>query len=211
MSATTVAVNLVPKVLRMQEARRRRTARWTLTALIAALLAGGTTLVTLDRQASAAELRAQQRSLQVSLTAVRGRLSDATETCRRLKSEIQRADALRSKRCWSGMLALLSRAMPAETWLTSISTEPPLPSGAGPVRALLPSGATQPTTAQPITLSAPTSLILRGYALDHDALYAFISALKQSRVFSKVELVGKAGAEPMLKTTAVRFELSCTW
>jgi Tfp pilus assembly protein PilN len=218
MSAYPVGINLIPAPLRLHEARRRRTTRWGLTVLIAATLSALAIGATLNRQATAAELRAQQRALEANLHATRTRLSEATETCHRLNAEMQRADALRSKRCWSGLMGLFARCLPGEIWLTSLATEPPLPvqgsgfrvqgSPASPlVGGALPGG----QAAEPVTLSAPTSLNLRGYALDHDALYAFISALKQSGAFSRVELLGKAGAEPIMRGTAVRFELTCGW
>ncbi len=203
-----VYVNLVPAALRMHAARRRRLTRWTLAVASSAALAAVAVGFSLHKQAQAAALRNEQRGLSAQLSETRAKLTAAADEGRRLKAEVQRADALRAKRCWSGMTGLVAACMPQEVWLTSMATDPHMPSAGAPVPLRL--AAANSNSSEPVTMSAPTLMQLHGYALDHERLYEFMAALKQTGVFRSVELL-KAGAEPLRQATAIRFQLTCGW
>ena len=201
-----ISVNLLPEEIARQQTAFRRLRVWLVLVLCAA--AGGATSATwaLTRQAQAAALEAGNTEIRESRSGLQSELIAAAQQTRELQRRIDRSNALRNKRLWSSLIGFIGGCMPDEIWLTSMNTD--VPSAAA--RKQDSPGSPPNPKKQSVRLAAPTRLMMRGYALDHKHVYAFMSRLKQTDVFQSVELL-KSGREPVLAGQAVRFELQCKW
>ena len=204
-----VEVNLIPEVVRLTRARRRHITRWVIsTVATGAVLAIAFGLDWLDR-AEAGQLREESERLQVDLDRSRTVLRAITAQVEQLRLQSERARALQTKRAWSGLIALIGDCMPEGCWLTAIATDPARPAG-GPVRARSPDP--RPDTAKEgaVIIDAPRKLEIVGYAPQAVQPYDFVSALKDTRVFSNT-LLKRSQREPILDGSYYRFELVCEW
>lgn len=211
-----IGVNLIPSAVLRARQRSRRIRRWIVAAVVAAALSAMPVLAELRQHARHAELLQRKEADTAKLADARANLQTVGTSLRQLRDSIERANMLRTRRCWAGLLTRIVQCMPEEVWLTSLATEVPKDSGASLRRQI---GKKQPAAAanaqeiEPrnvVTLAGARSLTLEGFAVDHEQLYEFMTRLKQSDTFPRVELV-KAGKEPVLRSQGVRFELTCTW
>jgi len=216
-------VNLIPSRLLIQHAAKRRIRHW----VAACLLLSGITLVPMavegQQQARIHRLKLKVIDIEGRLSAVRGQVGATAQAVLDADAELARAQALMTKRSWSGLLWLVSSCVPDAVWLTSITAPGPQGSqGRRAVGASRTSGRGRGKTVtltkdaagvagpQRIVLAAPTELHVQGFALDHESLYDLMSQLKESDAFSSVMLV-RAGMEPVFQGSAVRFVLTCKW
>ena len=214
-----ISVNLIPSEVLIRHAVKRRTWRWAVACVLLAGAALVPVVIEARQQAQVERLKLKLMDTEGQVSGLRGQLSATAQTVLDLDAELARAHALRTKRSWSGLLALLSACLPQEVWLTSVATDPPQPkaSGAPSPRSRVKTGDpgagaqdSGPATRTVVVLEAPTKLRLDGFALNHERLYDLMSGLKESGSFSVVKLVS-AGVEPVLQGRAVRFVLSCEW
>jgi len=206
-----VGINLIPEPVQLAQLRRWRLKRWA-TAILVSLMALALPLG-LDwmQQAEAARLRTEDESLRAQLTAIRSQLRSTSAGADEALLQLGRADALRSKRCWSGMLAMIGRRMPAGCWLTSISTDPAAPEGAAaPQRRAASRPATPKAPPEAVVIDAPRKLSLSGYATTASDPHTFVARLKEMGIFTNVELQ-RVATEPVLNDSYFRFELYCEW
>jgi len=201
-----VSVNLLPKQIVNARRRNRRVRVWATVLITVSALAAVPLAVDVSKAAGAASMESRLLPVQEQLKEARAELLKASTECTGLAGQIARADALRGKRAWSGLLALISAKAPDAIWLTAMTTRTAQAQPASPA----PAGAAPAGAPEVVTLRGPGGIHLEGYALDHEWLYGFMSALKESQVFRQVELTS-AGKEPMLDGTAVRFVLECYW
>lgn len=204
-------VNFIPEALLRARERRRRARWWT------SLGAGALGLLMIPvaaeswRQAQAADLRGESRRLTAELSGLREEVKSLSIESEEVFLQIERAKALRSKRAWSAMLNLIAQAMPANSWLTSVETDPPVPPPNAPtVAEKLPKDATSPTGPQTITIEAPRRLRITGYAVDSAEPLSFVTELNRSGIFQRVSLE-KSLREPVEHDSFFRFELVCEW
>lgn len=212
-----IRVNLMPRTLALAQARHRRVRRWSVSVALAVIALA----VTLGRdwfhEARADELGVQAERLIADLAATRAELRAVTAEADQVLTQIHRADALRSKRAWSNILGMLGSCLPPTCWLTSISTDPPRPTGT-PLNVAAPQGTASAGTApgvapdrKPvITIESPRKLRVAGYATDAAEPYAFVTSLKERAVFQEVTLV-RSQREPVLDASYHRFEVLCEW
>lgn len=202
-----VSVNLLPVGIQAAKRRNRRVRLWLSAGIAVGVVAAVPLALDISKTATAASLAARLAPLEQRLEEVRGSLKTVAIEREVLTGQIARADALRGKRSWSALLTLLATRSPDSVWLTALRT-PTL----GPQQTSATSAAATAKNAQPqsVTLGGPSGIHLEGYALDHEALYGFMSALKDTKVFQRVELTS-AGKEPVLTGMAVRFVLECYW
>jgi len=206
-----IGVNLIPTPILAARAAKRHLKGWCL--VIAAALAANAVPLVADvlSAARAAELRHERDGLSQEVTKARQEADATTAEAGELLARLERAKALRSKRAWSAMFALIGACLPDEAWLTSIATDPPAPSGAGQARRSLgkrpQDGGKAPDT---ITIDAPRKLKIVGYVRDHALLYTFMSSLKGTGIFTAVELI-RSGEQRVGDDIAVGFELTCEW
>jgi Tfp pilus assembly protein PilN len=199
-------INLIPPDVLQSCRRRRRTRLWVALTIVAAAAAALPMLWQLRQHARLAELLRIKQSKTAETVAAREALADTVRELSKLTDRVEQADALRTKRPWAELLSLTSRCLPEEVWLTSIDTEKP--SGSAKRRtAPAPDGEDQPTV---VVMEGARRMALAGYAVGHEQLYEFMSRLKASAVFDRVDLL-KADKEQVLWSEAVRFELVCIW
>ena len=208
-----ISINLIPEETCRAQSRRTRLRAWAL-ALVLALGALGIPLgMDWFQQARVETLHAERQRLQGELEQLRAEQRSVNDQAVRVQSQLERARALRSKREWSALFSLVAENLPAEAWLTAISTDPPVPAR-GRTRAGKGESETETETSaaatQVITIEAPRKLRLTGYAAEYGRLYEFIGGLKQSGAFEEVVQV-RAGIQPVLADSAVAFEVLCTW
>ncbi len=182
------SVNLIPESVLVAQTQRRHAKSWTLLVLAAAGLSAVPLMLDWSRRAHAAELRDESDRLRQELGSTRLQLRTTSAEATRVFLEVERANALRSKRAWSGMFALIASCMPADCWLASVATDPDAPAGGaspGPVVA-------QPKSTdgkrEIVTIEAPRKLKIIGYAENDTQPLAFVTHLKESRVFRSVLL-----------------------
>ncbi|MCK4659278.1 MAG: PilN domain-containing protein [Phycisphaerae bacterium] len=214
-----IGVNLIPAELLIARAVRRRIRVW----LVVSVVLVGVVLVPIvvegHRQGQVQRLRLKIAGMETRLHGVRGKVANVAQTVLDTDLELARSEALRTKRCWSGLLGLVADCMPQEVWLTSIATDPPQPGSsshelprAARRRSARETGKQQDISkpAEVVILQAPTKIRLEGFALDHGAMMDLITRLKASRAFTAVEQV-TSGREPVLQGDAVRFVVTCQW
>jgi len=202
-------MNLIPADIRLSLVRQRHLRRWSL-----ALSAAGIALMvvlTIDwvDRANAGELRVQSGRIQSDQQAVRKELESVRAEANQVLLQIERAKALRAKRAWSGMFALIGSSMPDDCWLTSVATDPDRPrvvaSNAPSAKAK-----SENESRGPVTIDAPRKLRIAGYAHDAAEPHAFVANLKETGVFLAVTLESSK-VEPVLDGSYTRFELVCEW
>jgi Tfp pilus assembly protein PilN len=202
-----VSVNLLPASISSKRRIKRRMRGWATVIVSVCALAAVPLAVDVSKTAGAASMEARLTPVQDRLTRARAELKSLAIECDDLAGEINRADALRGKRSWAGLLTLISAKAPDAVWLTSLSTRS-VPQQPRAVSSA-PSGVAAKAP-ESVALQGPNGIHLEGFALDHEGLYEFMSALKEARVFQRVELTS-AGKEPVQNGAAVRFVLECYW
>lgn len=208
-----IRINLIAESELLARQRARRFRRWTVVVIVAAVTAAFPVGVELSHQQKLLALQAERRDVAEKITSTTTALNAAILEVAQLKSHIARADALRSKRSWSRLLALISRAVPDDMWLISLATDPPAPRSGHRSRSAKKSAASksaESTEPKVVIIEAPRALVLEGYTLQHHALYEFMSRLKGTKVFNDVELT-TATEEPVFASKAIRFKLLCRW
>jgi Tfp pilus assembly protein PilN len=204
------SVNLMPPQAWARRCLRRRIRAWSAALVVALLFAKVALGLYATSAAKAAAVMSDAAPLTSEFERVRAQLAETAQACTALAKQIERADALRTKRDWAGLFAMVSERTPPTVWLTGLK------SAGGDGRGSHRHTAAAPSTdaageAEPLLLlEGPDQLRIEGYALELESLYDFMGALKSAKVFESVEL-SAAGREPMLRATAVRFIIVCDW
>jgi Tfp pilus assembly protein PilN len=209
-----VTVNLIPESVQAAQARSRHFKRWAaclaVTAVVAVVPVGAHWM----QHVRVDELRAQSDKLQTDLAAARVELKTVTAAANDSFLRIERAKALRTKRAWSDMLALIGSCLPKDCWLTSIATDPDVPPAAPVARKTPPPSATPGTPAPEkpavVIIDAPRKLRMTGEATDATQPLFFVTRLKESQVFREVTLE-RSLREKTEDESNFRFELICEW
>ncbi len=205
-----IGVNLIDDAVLLARRRGRRVRQWA--AILAVAIAFGAVPIGVEiaNEHKVETLLSRRRGIEAAIESARTDLQNLRVETRTLETQVSRAEALRAKRSWRRLLVHLSREMPEEMWLLSVSTDPafPAPRAARRPPKPPPDGANADT--QVVTLDAPRALVLDGYSLDQRKLYEFMAKLKQRRFFSEVTLTN-AIEEPVFASSAVRFRVLCRW
>ncbi len=205
-----ITVNLIPKRVQVAQVRRRHIRGWTLINLVAGVSVAVPVCLDRVQKAKAQELQSQRTLLTGELTAMRQQLTVVERQAEDASLQIQRADALRSKRAWSGMLALIGSVMPPQCWLTRVATDPDAPRRGPSRRAPAVKHAPVGKASLQVVIEAPRKLQLVGRAIDASDPLAFVTNLKATGVFHRVSLEG-ASREPGGRDSHFRFEIVCEW
>ncbi len=206
-----IGVNLIPQAVLAARNRRRRIRQWLVVTAVVAGVSVVPVVLELRQQARLATLLERKEQDEIRLRAARTEQAELTRSLAYLNERIERADTLRAKRPWAALLSLIVQQMPEEVWLTSLKTGTTNAAPAGRAAGFGPRGAAVgPGQQAVVVMDGPRRIDLQGCAVEHEHLYDFMTRLKQSGAFTSVELV-KAGREPVLRSRAVRFELSCSW
>lgn len=212
------SINLIPLAVRQAQARREHLIRWTVAGLVSAALAAIPYSVTLARQTQAAEARRQLEALEDEASTIRSQLRLETARTEEALSELERSKALRAKRSWSAMVALIAASLPQDAWLLSVATDPEAPSAAPPrptAEAPKPLAGTAPKRVpETVVIEAPQKMRLVGNAGSDTAPLILVGRLMESKVFSHVALEKTTRAPaPSGNTEEVvyQFEIVCEW
>ena len=209
-----IGVNLIDAGVLAARCRKRHLAGWGLALLATGVLAAFPVGIELSRHQKVQALNDRKITLATSIETTRGELNQIAIEILSLESQTARADALRAKRSWSRMLTMFSQTMPEEVWLVSIATNPVAPTRGNkdmrPPPIKNQNNGEKPQTLRVVTMDAPRALTFEGYAVAHRDLYEFMSTLKQTDLFSDVDLT-KAVEEPVYNAHAVRFKIECKW
>ena len=207
-----IAVNLIPETVAHARRRRRRCRAWSLALLLAAGVCAVPVSVELSRHRRVQSLRDERQRVQADMEKTRDDLNRIGLEIQSLQAQKARADALRTKRPWTALFALLSRSLPDEMWLMSAATDPAAPPRGHHDRTAQTDQPEHGDHDEPevVILEAPRRLVLDGYAIDYLSLLRFMSDLNRAEVFQTVSLT-RAVDEPAFNATAVRFKIFCEW
>ena len=206
-----ISINLIPRDVRRRQTQRRRLWRWASLAMVGLLLLGASAGFDFARRGTVDQLRATDESLQVKVTRARADLQTITAELMSARNNLEHATALRTKRAWSGMIALIARTMPENCWLTSIATDPDKPT-AGRRNSRKKPAKKKPAGKEQevVVIDAPRRLKITGYAREASEPNEFVDRLNHSGAFRLVELE-RSQREPILDGSYYRFQLYCEW
>ena len=122
-----IGVNLIDAGVLAARRRKRHLVGWGLALLTTGVVAAFPVGIELSRHQKVQALNDRKMMLAGSIDTTRGELNRIAIEILSLESQTARADALRTKRSWSHMLAMFSQTMPEELWLVSIATNPVAP------------------------------------------------------------------------------------
>ncbi len=207
-----IAINLIPEQVVLAKRRRRRLRAWGCILLLSAAVCALPVSVEAARNRRVRSLRAERTHLLAGIEESRAELNRVRLDVQDLEAEAARADALRTKRPWATLFALLSENLPEEMWLMSVATDPATPPRGDVDRTAEPNqtGPDRDAEAEVVMLEAPRKLTLDGYAVDYLSLLSFMTDLNNCKAFHTVSLT-RAVDEPAFDATAVRFKIRCEW
>lgn len=204
-----ISVNLIPQHVQVSQARRRRIQRWSGACLVAVGLLVIPLGLDWSTRAKAESLKLRYELAVEAYQTLRTELRESAGVVERARTQIERAEALGSKRAWSSMLMLITEALPDRAWLTTIETDPPAPQG-GTRSSRTTNATASPDEPSVVTIDAPRALRLIGYAPDAPDPMELVSNLKNSGVFERVDLK-HSKREAGVDGSYFRFELICEW
>lgn len=205
-----ISVNLIPPRVLVSQARRWRIKRWCVSTLVAICALLVALVVDGLQHAKAEELESDLAAIGLDLSAVRRDLADVVDKSAKIWHQIERANAIRAKRSWSSLIALIDRALPERCWLATLATDPSSPTGRRSVSRGRVSTATQGAADKPIIIEAPRRIKIEGYAPSDALPHTFVTALKDTGVFSSVVLT-HSQRQPLLDGYYFFFEVLCEW
>lgn len=209
-----LAIELRPAETTYRVMRMQRIRRWSVALVVAVCPLILILIIDWLQRADQRERADEKSRVEVQLAAMRERFRYASAEAEQLLAQIQRADALRSKRSWSDLLALVGGALPQGGWLTQISTEPPQPvadqARAAVVATAQPPAPASPAAKAPITIESPRELRVSGYAVTAAEPSDFVAGLRSTNLFAKVELI-QCRQEPVHDGSYYRFDVVCKW
>ncbi len=216
-----IAVNLIPKQQTLTRRRRRHLTRWGIiigtTGVVALVpLASG-----ISAHARAASLSSELRTTQTRYNDVQAELITVTTSIAEVTNQIDAAAALRGKRSWTALIAMIGRVAPEDMWLTSLSTDPAMPGGSRATSGQMTLGGSARTNVAPaasgqrVIIEAPRRLVIQGFSSRQQSILELMRGLKGTGVFDEVTLRSSV-QEPSLRGVPVdfdlyRFELVCGW
>jgi len=202
-------INLIPEKVRNRHKRKMRIRNWAIVFLAATVVLAIPIGWDWSREAKANRLRHRQREQAATRTTMQADWERIKNEVSRTQAQIERADALRSKRAWSSMLALITQAVPEDAWLVTVATDPAMP----PIhtaKAAAASGAATQAEAASITIDAPSKINIVGYAAHAQDPITLVSSLKASGAFEDVTLT-RSFLESMDDGSYFRFDIICEW
>lgn len=198
-----IAVDFIPRSVRVAQARRRRFKIWGKVLVVAVGVLAVSEAADALREAEVVSVRAQYDRLAEGRVRRRRMLRTVTGAVAQAGRSIERAKMLHMKREWSALLALISRRLPEACWLTSIATDPPPRASTGSRRLEPVDGAG----------TGPRRLKLVGHATTAAAPHEFVARLKRANVFRDVQLerLGSESAPGGVEGVYFSFVCVCEW
>lgn len=209
--AQIASVNLIPQSVVFVHARRRHVKRWAGVFAVSLAIALSGIGVNWLQRAEATQLEEESRRVHAELVSIRITADAAEVEAQVIENRLNRADALRAKRSWSGMLALVAKSLPLSCWLTAVATDPPFPSGSmNMVTAKFNGSKKRKKTLGPIMIESPRKLRLVGFASTVADPHRFVINLNATNVFESVVLTGTQ-QQQLGNGEFYRFEIECEW
>lgn len=205
-----IGINLIPEEVQLKQARRMRFVRWGTVLAIGLSVLGVVLGVDVKRHARATELQWEEERTQAQLVQARKHLRELTNELLRIENQVEHARALRSKRAWSGMVALVARCLPDKCWLTTLSTDPAQPAQSVPTVERRQEAQEPGAAPEIVVIDAPRRLKLTGFAKEPSAPNTLVQNLQREGVFASVDLTN-SHVEPVLDGTYYRFDVVCEW
>ncbi len=202
-------INLIPESEQRRRLQRARLRLWMIVLTSAAAILVIPIGLDWSRRANAMQLRAKIETLDTIRRQVQSECHVAEREVKETQAQIERADALRSKRAWSAMVTLIAANVPADVWLTAIATDPPRPAPSVVSRRVR-TQTPPPEEEENLTIEAPTKIIIEGYAPRAAEPFTFIRNLQDTQVFDTVSLL-RSSLEPLEDGPYFRFSLVCEW
>ncbi len=202
-------VNLIPYDVRLAQTQRRHLRRWIYCVVPAGVIFVAALVLDARATGDFDTLHVQRAQLTAALTQARANLKSVTAEADRTFLQLERANALRAKRSWSGMLALLAHTMPQDCWLSTIATDPPAPAQYT-LRRGQPRRSAGEADRTGLSIQAPRKMRIAGFALNATGPLTFVTRLKETQIFRDVFLERSVddaeGDEPRF-----RFDIVCEW
>lgn len=205
-----VNINLIPVRVHRAQTCREHFKRWMISLAIGLLALGVSSGAEWARGVEAGELRGRAQQLQTNVEEARARLMSVRSKASGVLHQIERATALRAKRPWSGIFALIDSCMPEGCWLTTIATDPATPAARSRPSTVRAIRKPDEPKHRAVTIETPRKLRIGGYATEMAEPLAFVMQLEKRGVFTQVRLVGSQ-SEPILDGTYFKFEIVCEW
>lgn len=204
------SVNLIPRTVRLRQAQHRRLWRWGSLAMVGLLVLGASGGYDFARRAAAEGLGSTTDGVQMQVTRAQTDLRTITAELMSARNRLEHATALRTKRAWSGIIALIAESMPETCWLTSIATDPERPQSILKGRKKIVPKKDPGKAPEVVVIDAPRRLKIVGYAKRASGPNEFVDRLNDTGVFQLVELA-RSQREPILDGSYYRFTLYCEW
>jgi len=203
-----VSINFIPRQIRLSQLRRRHAVRWSAALIVSAVLLTVPLVYDWIRRTEAATLQEEVTLRQTELEQIRKELRALTSESSELTLQIERANRLRTKRAWSGLLGSIGECLPGDAWLTSVATDPPSPTDSG--KPATPAKRPGEGTSKQLVLDAPRRLKISGTGIDPAGPHVFVNKLKQTGMFASVVLERSArDASP--DSPHFQFHVVCEW
>lgn len=202
-------VNLIPYDVRLAQTQRRHLERWIYCVVPASIILVAALVLDARATGDLDSLHAQHAQLATTLTQARVNLASVTAEAERTFLHLERANALRAKRSWSGMLALLAHAMPQDCWLSTIATDPPSPTQSTSRRGQ-PRRSAGEADRTGLSIEAPRKMRIAGFSLNATGPLTFVTRLKETQIFRDV-LLERSVFDTGDDEPRFRFDIVCEW
>lgn len=204
-----IEVNLIPAPVLTRQRRKQHLHAWIIAVTPAAIAAFAFVGMNSYRRVQTHQLRTKGETLSEHVRDVRGDVRRLTDDVTEANLQLRRAETLRAKRSWSGLMGLVADAIPEDTWLAMIATDPPMPSGPQKtVRRVANKDSKAPSG--PTTIDAPRKLRLTGYSLSAGSPLTLVSNLKKPGLFENV-ILERSVSDPEADPPRFHFEVVIQW
>ncbi len=208
-----IAVNLINKSVVAGRRRRRRLRQWFFVLMTSIAVGSVPVWLEYSRRHLVRALTTEKELNEQLIASAQQQTRVLDVEVATIRAQLARANALRAKRTWSGLIATVTSAMPDAIWMTSLATVPSMaPAGD---REISPIGKTrgsndQNSAASIVTLDAPREMDIQGYALRQKSIYDFVRELESGKMFANVRMTN-ATEESLPTGKAIRFHVRCSW
>jgi Tfp pilus assembly protein PilN len=202
-------VNLIPDQDQESRAIRRRAGRWgaAICCSLPLVAVGFSVKSYQDARAKGAVIETEQ--LAATIEASRAALAELSVAVGRAKGQRTRALQMQDKRRWSALISEVVGAMPTGVWLTSLSSDPAVPASSRTV-AKKSEAKKEEVACEKFDVDAARGLVVKGVCTDPASPLRFVTALKETGLFSSIShdhirrATGPTGG-------TFEFEIRCEW
>ncbi len=203
-------INLIPAYILDRQQRRSRLHRWLVPMAAAFTCVLVMLWLTLSQRADASDVQVLTTQLLSQVATSQAELKVAQEKSVQLREQMERADSLRGKRAWTRIIAIVTQCLPKSAWLTSISTDPTVPSKLRTTKSSTIKTKDANKDAELVTIDAARKMRLLGYTAKPGEPNDLVRRLTTSGVFESVSLT-QSRRQDVHDGSYFRFEVICEW